>query len=75
MSSATKAVVYFDEEVFAHKKMIPMSPEFVKECFGNVTVLNSASELSDLVNVAYDKGDNILLMSSGKFNNADFKFI
>ena len=55
--------------------MIPMSPEFVKECFGNVTVLNSASELSDLVNVAYDKGDNILLMSSGKFNNADFKFI
>jgi len=47
----------------------------VRKCFGNVTVINSSSELSELVNMAYDKGDNILLMSSGKFNNAEFKFI
>lgn len=75
MAAATRAVVYFDEEVFEHKKMEPLAPAFVKECFGKVEVINSAEALSKLVNSAYDNGDNILLMSSGKFNNAAFKFV
>jgi len=36
--------------------------------------VHSPEILAELVNAAYQKGDNILLMSSGKFEEAKFEF-
>jgi UDP-N-acetylmuramate: L-alanyl-gamma-D-glutamyl-meso-diaminopimelate ligase len=74
MKAADTALVFYNEAIFKHKKMPYIDAKFVAECFENVTVINSSNELSKLVNAAYHKGDNILLMSSGTFDNAKFEF-
>ncbi len=74
MQSADKAIVFYNDAVFEHKKMKKLEANFVTSCFENVTVIHQPQELAELVNTAYKQGDNILLMSSGKFENAPFDF-
>ena len=74
MKSADKALVYYSNDVFKHKKMDPIKASFVAQCFGQVEVIVDASELKKVVDSAYAAGDNILLMSSGTFNSTEFKF-
>lgn len=74
MQAADQAIVFYNEAVFEHKKMPFMSREFVKSCFGNIEVINEPEDLELIVNTAFEKGNNLLLMSSGKFNGASFKF-
>jgi hypothetical protein len=45
---------------------------YVKECFGDVEIVHEAKVLESLVDASFKNGDNILLMSSGTFNNAQF---
>ncbi|PCJ64601.1 MAG: peptidoglycan synthetase [Bacteroidetes bacterium] len=74
MESADRAIVFYNDSVFAHKKMEPIAASFVIKCFKNVEVVNSPEELTEIVNLAFNNKQNILLMSSGKFEDADFAF-
>jgi UDP-N-acetylmuramate: L-alanyl-gamma-D-glutamyl-meso-diaminopimelate ligase len=74
MQYADKAVVFYNEAVFAHKKMEVLDKEYVRECFGNVSIINAVSELESELETAFANGNNILLMSSGKFEGAIFDF-
>jgi UDP-N-acetylmuramate: L-alanyl-gamma-D-glutamyl-meso-diaminopimelate ligase len=72
MSSADRRIVFYNDAVFAHKKMEYLDPTYVRECFGDVEIVHDAKVLESLVDASFKSGDNILLMSSGTFNNADF---
>jgi len=73
MNAADKALVYFSEEVVAHKKLEPITKEQVQEAFGgNVTVVNDTSEV--LAFIRAESWDNavLLMMSSGNFDGIDY---
>ena len=74
MNTADQAIVYVDAHVFEHRKMELIPVEYIRECFGDVQVINDRPLLEQQVMNAYDTGDNILLMSSGTFSQADFPF-
>ena len=74
MNEADRAIVFFNDEVFKHRKMEVLGKDFVKKCFGNVEVVNQVKILEELVFAEFELGRNILLMSSGKFENAKFIF-
>ncbi len=75
MKAANSAIVFYNKAVFAHKKMEPLAPEYVKKCFGNVKIITEVGELEKSVNNYFAEGQNILLMSSGKFADANFSFL
>lgn len=75
MAAADRAVVFYSDAVFEHKKMEPIEPSYVADCFENVEIVHSPDLLTELVNKAYQSGNNILLMSSGKFEGAQFEFL
>tara|TARA_B110000902_G_scaffold44957_1_gene50446 strand:+ start:12865 stop:14202 length:1338 start_codon:yes stop_codon:yes gene_type:complete len=70
MNPADKAIVFFSEGVFEHKKMPVLSAEYVAECFGNVDVITDKNLLEKVVRKKYVAGANVLLMSSGTFSGA-----
>lgn len=72
MAAADKAVVYFDKDVFEHKKMAVLSAEYIARCFQNVLVVSDVLELQTIVNNKYKAGNNILMMSSGTFSGSKF---
>lgn len=72
MDAADRAIVYYDKDVFAHKKMPILGAEYIAECFGDVSVISSRAELEEAVNAGITAGLNILLMSSGTFSGANF---
>jgi UDP-N-acetylmuramate: L-alanyl-gamma-D-glutamyl-meso-diaminopimelate ligase len=74
MDAADRAIVFYNDEVFEHKKMEYLDSSFVQNCFGDVSIINSKEELEKLVNSSYENGENILLMSSGTFQKASFLF-
>lgn len=74
MQYADKAVVFYNQSVFAHKRMEVLDKEFVKQCFGNVEIINNVGDLEQEIDYAFRAGSNILLMSSGKFEGAAFIF-
>ena len=74
MDAADKAIVFYNLAVFEHRKMEPFQKDFVEKCFGNVQVITEVDELEKAVNTDFKKGNNILLMSSGKFEDAKFDF-
>lgn len=74
MKDADRALVYFNKDVFEHKKMEVLSKDWIKSCFGNVEVLDDAKLLEQEVHTAFKDQQNILLMSSGTFKPAAFSF-
>ena len=74
MDAADRAIVYFDPDVFEHKKMKVLSTDFIKKCFGNVEVCTDKKVLESAVQHSFDAGHNILLMSSGTFSKSEFHF-
>ena len=74
MDAADRAIVFYNDEVFEHKKMEYLDSSFVQNCFGDVSIINSREELEKLVNSSFENGENILLMSSGTFQKASFLF-
>ena len=74
MKYADKAVVFYNKSVFAHKRMEVLDKAFVKQCFGEVEIINNVGDLEQEIDFAFKAGNNILLMSSGKFEGAEFIF-
>jgi len=76
MNAADKALVYFSEEVVAHKKLEPITKEQVQAAFGGgVTVVNDTAEV--LAFIRAENWDNavLLMMSSGNFDGIDYDLL
>lgn len=70
LDGADEAIVYFNPEAVAHKKLPDLNSSTIEEAFGvkKVEVLSSADEVKDKT-MRYAEPDSILLlMSSGNFN-------
>ncbi|MCH2235155.1 MAG: Mur ligase domain-containing protein [Crocinitomicaceae bacterium] len=69
LAKADEAYVYFDPHVIEHKKLEPITKEFVKECFAtdNVKILNARQEVEGVLKNTEWKNASMLLMSSGNF--------
>lgn len=76
LNGADTAIVYFNPEVIAHKKLEALDPEEVCEAFGgNVQVITDSAFLDEFLKAqSYDMGV-LLLMSSGNFNNLNFDYL
>ncbi|MCX8081471.1 MAG: Mur ligase family protein [Bacteroidia bacterium] len=70
MSHADEAWVYFNPHTLEHKRMQPLSAEFVKECFGSkhVQVTSDHLELLSCITEIHGGKQVVLLMSSGDFH-------
>ena len=72
LDAADEAVVYFDPEVLAHKRLPELDPAFVQRCFqrSDLRVVTSKEEL-EAVWADWQSGPRaVLLMSSGWFSGA-----
>lgn len=73
MNSADEAIVYFSHDVVKHKKLDPISKEFVADCFGGgVWVLNSTEEVLNKLKKHSWKDAVLIMMSSGNFDGIDY---
>lgn len=73
MDAADNALVYFSPEVVSHKKLEPLSKEYVQDGFGgDVLVVNKTEEVLDFIK-SFDLSNAVLLMmSSGNFDGIDY---
>jgi len=74
MDKADVAVVYFSPHAFEHKKLPPFTGTEIINGFSreDVVIVNNPDSLLELVANRLQKPVNILLMSSGNFDNANF---
>ncbi|MCR9153788.1 MAG: Mur ligase family protein [Bacteroidetes bacterium] len=74
MDPADTAVIYFNPEVVAHKKLPKLDSLSVQEAFGNdsILVVQSSDELAQLVKAQEKNHDILVLMSSGNFDGIDW---
>ena len=73
MEAADQAVVFFDPDVVAHKRLPELDAEFVKGCFGreDLEVVTSAQALEARLADVPSENHVLLLMSSGRFGGAN----
>lgn len=74
LDPADTAVVYFNPDVVKHKKLPALDTIAVQEAFGNakILVVQSSSELEQLVQVQKKEHGILALMSSGNFDGIDW---
>jgi UDP-N-acetylmuramate: L-alanyl-gamma-D-glutamyl-meso-diaminopimelate ligase len=75
MATADEAFVYFSHEVVAHKKLDPISEEFVRDAFGgkNVRIFTDSDKLLKTLKSIDWSGKTLLMMSSGNFDGINFE--
>ena len=75
MDEPDTAIVYFSPEAIAHKKLEPITKEQVFIAFAreNLQVFTSSSELESYLKSLNWENQNLLMMSSGTFNEIDFE--
>jgi len=74
MIKADVAIVYFNPEVVAHKKLDPISIKEVYNGFGgNVKVINSTNDVVKNINEELRKNCCLLMMSSGNFDGINYE--
>ncbi len=74
LRKADLAYVYFNPKVVKHKKLPPLSPEFVKSCFGDsVQVFTDAEILMENIKTKVHYPGNLLIMTSGNFDGQDIR--
>ena len=75
LNAADIAIVYFNPHTIAHKKLPSISAEDIKQGFGksNLQVFDNSDELQNFLKAQEYKNTNLLLMSSGNFNNLSLK--
>jgi len=71
MDGLDTAIVYYNNHVFELKKMELLSAEFVKEQFGEVTIINNNVKLMETIQAELKEKSILLLMSSGNFDGLD----
>ena len=73
MSVADEAMVYFNPQAVAHKKLPPLHCTAVAKAFGgeNLTVYEDSAKLLERIRTMESHGTVFLLMSSGNFDGVD----
>jgi UDP-N-acetylmuramate: L-alanyl-gamma-D-glutamyl-meso-diaminopimelate ligase len=76
LNAADTAVVFFDPKVVKHKRLEPLSVEFIKDCFKNpnLQVFDNRNDLETFLRKKKNE-DIILFMSSGNFSGLNLKEI
>ena len=71
--NAETAIVYYNPEVIAAKKMEPIDPAFVKAAFGRdqLEVFTDTEAMFEYLLQQKWQRKNLLMMSSGNFNGLD----
>lgn len=73
MEKADSAIVYFNPDVVAHKKLPELSIEEVQKAFGgNVFVMNKTEDVLSHIRSQSWENTCLLMMSSGNFDGIDF---
>ena len=76
MMAADLALVYFNPEVVAHKKLAPLSNEDVFNGFGgNVIVFDNSTNFTRYIYSQDWNNSVLLLMSSGNFDGIDYNIL
>lgn len=75
MDAADEAIVYFNPEAVAHKKLPPLSEEIVKEAFANKNILvtTDADLIFDNQQKNFGENDVLLIMTSGNFHGKNLE--
>ena len=75
MQTADRALVFFNPETIAHKKLEPISKEQVFNAFNSdqLQVFTNAGELFSLLKKIKWFNKNLLIMTSGNFSGMDLK--
>jgi UDP-N-acetylmuramate: L-alanyl-gamma-D-glutamyl-meso-diaminopimelate ligase len=73
MDAVDHAVVYFDPDVVAHKRLPALDAEFVRSCFDCPTleVITDPRELEARLQVVPQHNHVLLMMSSGRFGGVE----
>jgi len=73
MDAVDHAVVYFDPDVVAHKRLPALDAEFVRSCFDRPTleVITDPRELEARLQVVPQHNHVLLMMSSGRFGGVE----
>ena len=74
MKLADQAIVFISDKAIKHKKLDPISEHKIKVAFNqsNITIVKDAIKLSIIINKIEMKKANLLMMSSGNFENLDY---
>ncbi|MDQ3290458.1 MAG: Mur ligase family protein [Bacteroidota bacterium] len=75
LSNADVPIVYFNPKTLEHKRMPALQPEHIKQAFANdsIQVFNDSQQLIDYLQSLNWKNQNLLLMSSGTYDNMDIQ--
>ena len=75
MDEPDTAIVYFNPEAIAHKKLRPITKQQVHAAFGrkDLLVLSDSRKLTDFLKSQDWKNQNLLMMSSANFDGISFK--
>ncbi|WP_016776301.1 UDP-N-acetylmuramate--L-alanine ligase [Anaerophaga thermohalophila] len=70
---ADEAILFFNPQVVAHKKLPEITPDDVRRAFGDnsLRVINDTAELKDFLSHLKLSGSNLLIMSSGNLGGLD----
>jgi len=71
LDGADRALVFYDPQVVARKRLPPLSVEFIADCFNhpNLNVIDRADGLKSILQDETGQHEIYLLMSSGNFGN------
>lgn len=74
MNLADEALVYYNPQVIAHKKLREISPEQVLQAFNrpDLKVFTKSSEVQDYLRAKKWSDSVLLMMTSGNFDGVDF---
>jgi UDP-N-acetylmuramate: L-alanyl-gamma-D-glutamyl-meso-diaminopimelate ligase len=78
MDTPDTAIVYFNPEAIAHKKLEPITKQQVHSAFNrkDLLVFTDSEKLKDYLKSQNWENQNLLMMSSGNFNGLELeKFI
>ena len=77
MDLADLAVVYFNPQTIAHKKLKPISIDQIKQAFNrsDLQVFTESQAVKEFVLAQHYKNANLLMMSSGTFDGIDMKVL
>jgi UDP-N-acetylmuramate: L-alanyl-gamma-D-glutamyl-meso-diaminopimelate ligase len=75
LDAADLPVVYFNPKTLEHKRMPALSEQDIATAFGhkNLQVFTDSAQLADYLKSLTWKNQNLLLMSSGTYNNLDLQ--
>ena len=77
MKLADKAIIFVSNKTIKHKNLEPISKEKIRKAFNqsNIIVFNDIKILSNFLKEIKMKDTNLLMMSSGNFENLNYNFI